>query len=445
MNISGNHSIFHYGLMLFSAFNIVSCGNNNDTKQSISRESENKTIVNSFYGWKSANIENSFVTLNLVPELGGRVMGYSLGGTQLLWHNTQYEGQIDIFLKNKEPFIDAGGSAVLLVPQNLLSDQLDRIPDVAPYDVKTDGATITAISPADTVAGRNGLQYTNTATLRSKSSLVEIKHTITNNSPVDTELALCHLVKVPASRRGTLYVPVSSDKDWKILNSSSEITQWLGVSQGLFRAQYKGIDGKIRLKVSEGWAAWHDEDNNIAFVIQFPVEQRNKYPDDGYNVEILSIGKIQNKAGQIDSSLAHFEIGVFGPLSTLNPGTNSTLPVTWAACRCSGITSITPVGAVVEKAVLHPDNTVTARFGSFSSGTLEEFFYDAQGNQTQRIDLMQVSPNVEIVISHQVYIPYDTVGIQYRLRSSDKTIVGIYTDVKIPADRVPKPPAKVKK
>src|SRR5579872_1741770 len=46
-----------------------------------------------FHGWKAERIVNPWVTLTLVPQLGGRLMQVSLGGHDYLFVNPHYYGQ----------------------------------------------------------------------------------------------------------------------------------------------------------------------------------------------------------------------------------------------------------------------------------------------------------------------------------------------------------------
>ncbi len=52
------------------------------------------TIEEGFHRWDSLTFRSPFARLDIVPELGGKIMGYELGGYQLLWHDPKSEGKL---------------------------------------------------------------------------------------------------------------------------------------------------------------------------------------------------------------------------------------------------------------------------------------------------------------------------------------------------------------
>ena len=148
-------------LILFF-FAVCSCSQDSskDKKDSISGKDFISTSEG-FYGWDSIILRNSYTRLDVVPELGGKIMGYNPIGLQILWHNPAHEGEIGIFQNNDfgEEFINVGGAKVWPAPQGEWGGPPDRILDGSPYTYTFDGKTITVTSPEDDGINRTGLQY----------------------------------------------------------------------------------------------------------------------------------------------------------------------------------------------------------------------------------------------------------------------------------------------
>ena len=228
--------------------------------------------VEGFQGWDSVTLRNTFSRLDVVPDLAGKILGYEAAGYQVLWHNPQLEGEIEPFQRNDkgQQFINPGGAKVWPAPQGKWGGPPDRILDGLPYTYTFDGSVITVTSPEDTGDERTGLQFTHTYSLKSSSSIMELNLSMTNVIDSSVEWSLWHLATIPAMSNATVYVPVLDEK-WDVMNGEKDTDQWLGVENGIFRARFNKTTGKVGMKVSEGWAAWHDEENDIVFVMMFPV------------------------------------------------------------------------------------------------------------------------------------------------------------------------------
>ena len=160
-----------------------------------------------FFGWNAITLKNDVVRLDIIPELGGNIMGYEVLGTQLLWHNPLREGEVDIFHRNDvhEPHMNAGGAKVWPAPQRQWGGPADKVLDGSVYEASVDDGSVTLTSPPDDGEGRTGIQYRLHHTLVPNSTVVKHHLTMTNvvNRPV--EWALWHLSTVPAAVNGTVY------------------------------------------------------------------------------------------------------------------------------------------------------------------------------------------------------------------------------------------------
>lgn len=385
-----------------------------------------------FYEWDSIILRNAFIRLDVVPELGGKIMGYNSFGVQILWHNPAREGEVEIFRQNDlgQEFINAGGAKVWPSPQGKWGGPPDKILDGSLYTSLFDGKTIIVTSPEDDGVDRTGIQYMHKYSLRPSSTIVDLNLSMTNIADRSIEWALWHLATVPVDREFTAYVPVD-DGNWNVMFGDEDNPQWLGVEEGLFRVRYDKRVGKVGMKVREGWAAWHDAENDVVFAMLFPVQENAEYPHGGHNFEIWSTGATQNPDGSDAPELANMELEILGPLTKLDPGESTSLDVAWGVCRCSGVKKVLPTGIIVEELKIDDDNIITGKFGVFYAGKLEEFQVDKNGNRTGYERFMDVSPLNEITLRREPVISKDTAAIRYQVIGYDNNLIGVIGEVKI--------------
>ena len=110
-------------LVIFFIISLCSCSNDKETektKKSIPPVRQSILLQDEgFFGWNSLTLRNAFVRLDVVPELGGKIMGFDLQGYQILWHNPAKEGIVE---KNQgygfgEKYFNPGGAKVWPAPQ----------------------------------------------------------------------------------------------------------------------------------------------------------------------------------------------------------------------------------------------------------------------------------------------------------------------------------------
>ncbi len=396
-----------------------------------------------FYGWNSMILHSAYARLDAVPDLGGKIMGYELRGHQILWHDPGREGEL---YRNEgygygESFFNPGGAKVWPAPQGWSGSgewpgPPDNVLDGSPYEATSEGNSITVTGPSDTGEGRTGIQYKHTYSLKKSSSIVDLNLNMTNVVDRPVKWGLWHLATVPVDRDVTVYVPVKKG-DWHVIFGDKDNPQWLGVENGLFRARYDKRVGKVGMKVSDGWAAWHDEENNVVFALLFPVKKGLEYPDGGSNFEIWTTGSgtfhANNRDFQTEYSpeTAWMELEIMGPLVQLRPGESSSLDVTWAACRCSGVRKVTPYGVVARPPVVEGD-TVKAKFGVFYGGYLKVEYIDKDGKQIGIKNFMEVSPLSEIIVNQSVEkLTSFGSGVRYHIQPYGQDTMGILGEVMI--------------
>ena len=397
-----------------------------------------------FHDWDSFMLRNTYVRCDVVPDLGGKIMGFDLHGFQILWHDSAREGEVDTdqgygFGAN---FFNPGGAKVWPAPQGWGGEgewpgPPDNVLDSSIYECTFEGSTITVISPEDNGNGRTGLQFKNTYSLSGPNSILNLNLSMTNVVNRNVKWGLWHLATVPVDRDFTVYVPVNKG-NWHVIFGDKDNPQWLGVENGLFRARYDKRVGKVGMKVREGWVAWHDEEKNIVFAMMYPVEKGAEYPDGGSNFEIWTSGagtinvNEQDFTYEYTPETAMMELEVMGHLTSLAPGRSTSMDVKWGVCRCSGVKKVLPDGVVAEELV-NKEGVITGKFGVFHGGTLQTMYLDKNGKKLSLKNLMDVSPLTEVVInlSSKHIITMRAQTIRFQVLSLDKKHTSVLGEVNL--------------
>ena len=149
-----------------------------------------KIDATTFDGWKAEQITNQWVTVTIVPQLGGRVMQVTFGGHPYLFVNSRFKGQYfpPSEASTKGRWINYGGDKIWPLPEGTQDEQHWRGPvsdnlDDGEYAFKivSQGAQCTAelAGPPD---DRTGLQYSRQISLESDSPEISFRSVMKNTS-----------------------------------------------------------------------------------------------------------------------------------------------------------------------------------------------------------------------------------------------------------------------
>lgn len=424
----------------------TSCSKKEETGSADRPKTVARVVSDGIYGWDSLVLRNQFIRFDVVPSLGGKIMGYGLHGFQVLWHDAAREGEVvtDQGYGFGEKFFNPGGAKVWPAPQGWSGPgewpgPPDNVLDSAPYDSDATDKSIIVTSPEDNGEGRTGLQFSHEYSLIPFSSSAQLALSMENVVDRQVRWSLWHIATLPVDRRCTVYAPVD-DGGWHVIFGEKDNPQWLGVEDGLFRARYDRRVGKVGLKAREGWVAWHDEENNIVFAVLFPVEKGKEYPDGGSNIELWTTGAGSIHANNSDvqyeysPETAMMEIEVLGPLTSLSPGASASMDVVWGVTRCSGVKRVTPSCVVVEELTFDKTEGIHGRFGVFYSGNLQTIYLGDDDEILSVNYLSSVSPISEVIIDQPLdkIITWRAKSIRFQIRSGTTDDIHVIGEVRLP-------------
>ena len=388
-----------------------------------------------FHGWSALRLDNGLVTAHLVPELGGRLLQFALGGHPFLFVNPQLVGkrftpaehQGDGSLLSWKNY---GGDKTWPAPQGWeRADQWpgppDKVLDSGPYSAacqqtQTDAA-VTLRSAAD---ARTGLRIERRLSLTAASSRLQLELAFENVAARPVRWAIWDIAQLDCAESGSdcwLYVPVDPEepRPWHILFGEENAQLQPDFRPGLFALNYQGIVGKIALHSAGGWLAFADQRAEAVLCMQFPHKPDAEYPDGGATVECWTEMPGAPSPIPIDSPGHILEAEVLGPLRTMQPGERTELRITWSAARCPG-----PVLAVNDAGCTHHALTLrqageqlqlTGVFGVFHLGRAELAWLDATGATLATLDCGAVSPLAPLRIDRNEQAPESAQTLRLQL------------------------------
>ncbi|MCY4024109.1 MAG: DUF4380 domain-containing protein [Anaerolineaceae bacterium] len=392
-----------------------------------------------FQGWDALRLDNGLITAHLVPEIGGRLLQFALGGHPFLFSNRALDGQRFTPEEHQGDgsllsWKNYGGDKTWPAPQGWdgagqWPGPPDNVLDSGPYQASNEeangSANVTMRSAAD---ARTGLHIERRLGLTAGSSRLQLDLAFENVSQREIRWSIWDIAQLDCEACGNdgwLYVPIDPDEErpWHVLFGEENSQLQPDFRPGLFALNYQGIVGKIGLRSPGGWLAFADQRAEHVLCMQFPHEPDAEYPDGGATVECWTEMPGVPTPVPIDSPGHILEAEVLGPLRTLQPGERTTLPITWSAARCPG-----PVLAVVDAGCVHQRLSaqgegkalrLTGVFGVFHEAPAELAWLDGDGATLSTQELGAVSPLAPLLIDVLTSAPDGARSLRLQLRCAN--------------------------
>jgi hypothetical protein len=425
---------------------------------------------------KSVDLANGFVTVHVLPQLGGRVIQYQLGDHPFFWVNPALVDKTPPAsgLDAEGGWLNYGGDKLWPAPQGWDNDDEwpgppDGVLDGQPYameklPVDQDGRIGVRLTSRDDP--RSGIRFSRTIRLDPEGSRVSFEATMTNVDTKPRRWGIWSHIQLDgfnAKRTGhnplmNAYCPINPNshfpKGFSIIFGKKDNPSFQpDYAAGMMKVNYQYQVGKIGLDSHAGWLATVNGETGHAFIQRFVFESDQPYPD-GASVEFWhnGIGSIQayQKTMTMDSTIDKnpcvFESEVLSPYAKLAPGETSTFKYQWQAttiggdfpiteCNDAGVTCL-PLAASWSKGKLQ----LTGRFGVFAPGQIRVILYGPAG-ETISSEIMKepASPLKPLVVDltrDAATQPADVV-IEWSSKTRDRQGVLAHTKLRAPAPAAP--------
>lgn len=419
-------------------------------------------------GWDTVCLSNRYVSLQIVPSIGGRVMAYGLGTENVLWVNPGLAGKAPPAsgVGPAGEWLNYGGDKLWPAPQGWDNAEQwpgppDAILDGGPYTLEhlPRGGCVAALRLTSGEDRRSGIQLSRVIRLHEDSTRVSFEATMKNCDNKPRRWGIWAHTQLDGGREGGGHNPEM--RAYCPLNPKSHFTKGYDVifgdernpsfqadpKRGLMVVEYQYKVGKIGLDSPAGWVATVNGLTGKAFVQRFTFEKQKPYPE-GSSVEFWLNGLGSFKAWGKENVMPDdpeknpfvFESEMLGPLTTLQPGESVSWTYDWFAtsigagrhevvdCTEAGVVSV-PLSATPAGGRLR----LTGRFGVFAPGQLVADALDGRGARlSRRVLLKRVSPLEPLVLDQTVVLPKETACVVLLVQGEDGHNARPLHQVKLP-------------
>jgi len=399
---------------------------------------------------------NDLIELQLVPEIGGRVLQYRLGDYGFFL--------VDKELYNKQApasgvgpddaWLNYGGDKLWLAPQGWDNEAQwpgppDPVLDGQPYSLEMiSPGEIRLTSREDQ---RSGVQLSRVIKVFDGSTRVDIAATMKNIDTKPRRWGIwAHTQFDAGDRHGKGYnenywaycpmnensiFPKGYDVQYGLVNNTSYKPDY---DSGMMRVHYQRRVGKIGMDAAAGWVATVDATDGYVFVHRFTYEPDKAYPDNS-SVEIwmnglgefVAWGKVNESSADVRENPHNFESEVISPYANLLPGQEYTYRYQWYSAKIPsglGVVDCSDAGVVCEPLsakVKEETLSIAGKFGVFYEGSLVVHYLDAAGNKIYAETIVpQVGPLRACVLAHSLRAIKNTASFSLHLHDETGRDVG---------------------
>jgi hypothetical protein len=376
-----------------------------------------------YRGWDAQRVANRWVTLIIVPQLGGRLLQVSFGPHEYLFVNPVYLGQY--FPPSQGAalgkWFNYGGDKIWPLPEGHQDENhwpggSDALDDGAyKFQVLSTGGTCTARleGPHDEPTG---LQYSRQISLASDSPRISFQAIMKNISGHRIRWAVQSVTQYDAADgRGrssynhdfwafTPANPVSVFNRQFDAHSGPVDHPSYFVRDGLFTLHWAYLEGEVGVDSQAGWLAVVDGSSRYAMVERFEVQPRAEYPErasviffiSGPSLRLDSKGMPEMTSAKTTDTPYYMEAELNSPLVTLAPGESYTFETEWFPARMGrelvGATDAGVIGKPIAASLDSGGIRLAGEFGVFYAGRLVGHLYDSRGVEVQVVPIAEVSP-----------------------------------------------------
>lgn len=391
-----------------------------------------------YRGWNSERLSNRFVSLEIVPQLGGRLMQVTFGGHEFLFVNPRLAGQMLPPDTERHRWFNYGGDKIWPMPEG--SGDERHWPgaggeplDAAPFtlQVLSRGArcAVRLTGPADPLIGQ---RYVRDIGIDANSPAISFHAVMTNVSGYPQAWSEQSVSQYEAGGSGpggfnpSFYgiAPVNARSAYLLgyhVRTGLADNPAYAVAGGLFRLHWMNVEGEVWLDSPAGWLAIVDGTSGFAMVERFRYDPRANYPGKA-TVIFYSTGQRGGSPPTAAAALPpihYMEAELNSPVVELAPGESFAMDTEWTPTRLGPrFATATFAGAVGEALAATPAAggvALTGIFGVFYAGRLVAHFYDREGQPLGIVPLGAVSPLAAVELRQTVAMPANTARVSLHL------------------------------
>ncbi len=397
-----------------------------------SGKSECTVTATNYLGWKAEELSNPWVKLEIVPELGGRLMQVTFGGHDYLFINEKLKGQVISPAVAGHRWNNYGGDKIWPMPEGGNDEQhwsgaggepLDNSPFSLEVLSRGERCAVRLTGPVDPHIGQ---QYIRDIGITPDSPVISFHAVMKNVSgyPQSWSEQSVSEYNAAAPNDATQFNP-----DFWGMVAANPASSYLGgyhvrsgdpdnpgyaVSDGLFRLHWNDIGGEVWTDTTGGWAAIVDGATGYSMIERTRYDSAANYPDKT-TILFYTTGR-ERRAPAVTASKAppiyYMEAEINSPVVTLYPGESYAMDTQWYPTRMghdfkaptwSGVVG-QPLAATGASGGLK----LSGEFGVFYAGKLVAHYYSLDGEDLGTATLDSVTPLQPVNLQETVQAPAAT-------------------------------------
>jgi hypothetical protein len=394
-----------------------------------------------YQGWKAEELANAFVKLEIVPELGGRLMQVTFGGHDYLFVNAQLKGKIVPVDPTQHRWVNYGGDKIWPMPEGSQDEQHwagagGEPLDDAPFSLQvvSQGARC-AVSLTGPVDPQIGQQYIREISISGDSPVISFHAVMKNVSGYPQSWSEQSVSQYNAAAPGdatqfnpdfwgiTAANPSSAYLNGYHVRTGTSNNPGYSVRDGLFRLRWNGMGGEVWVDSPGGWAAVVDGTTGYTMIERIRYQPAANYPDKATILFFTTGQRNRPSAAPAPPSdtppIYYMETEVNSPVVELYPGESYAMDTQWYPTRMGSDFKATTFSGVVGQPLAvagKPDGLVlTGAFGVFYAGKLVAHFYNRGGEALGTAMMDSVTPLEPVKLQTTLQAPTGTARVSVHL------------------------------
>lgn len=362
------------------------------------------------WGWKALIVDNGYIQLVVLPEIGGHVLHYGfVNDTYMAVNTAQMDKVYDPQTNQSGPWSSwgYGGYKVWPAPQSFWNWPPPPYLDWGNYTwtvehASADSLIMYMLSSVESFK-TPGLQQARRFKIYKNSSHVAVEQILKNVSSSHTEWSIWEVTQAIIDHDNTgdyenisVYFP--SDLAG-IKSLSGALLPTTEVEENVRKFNYSGNSQKIGMLLKEGWGCFVDERDEQTYAKIFDIYPAGtvQYSDKNTNFQ-LYVGGV------------YMEIEVLGPLTDIAQGDSSVYTENWYASHSKGnIYTANQAGAVHNRLSYNNANSkINGEYGIFNKGGLSIRYYSDANQELGTETSIPVDATDKLTLDQSITLPEGT-------------------------------------
>jgi hypothetical protein len=431
------------GVLVFVIFAVIPA---NPAGQTAQASSPCVVEPTQFHGWDAERMSNRWITLIIVPKLGGRLMQVTFGAHDYLFVNPLYLGKYFPPSQGaaQGKWFNYGGDKIWPLPEGSQDEQHWS----GGSDVLDDGAyELQVVSTGKTCAvhlegppdEKTGLRYSRQISIDADSPRIAFHAEMKNITGHQIRWSVQSVTQYNTASPSD---PADYNRDFWAFTPANPASVFnrkfdahsgpidhpsYGVRNNLFALHWSYMEGEVGVDSTAGWVAVVDGASSFAMLERFRFLPSADYPErasvifyiDGPSMHLNKQGMPEIARTKLEDAPYYMEAELNSPLVTLAPAETYAFDTEWFPTRMTPRLLDATDAGMIERglAAVRAGNglQLTGVFGVFYAGRLVAHLYDGRGVALNTVEVVRADPLEPLSIDASIPAPPEAARVALHL------------------------------